>query len=81
MIFLKNNSIKNIQCTTKKIVSFNVIFHLISFNFDKVIFIHNLLCLFPTIATLALGSRPRQGLAKVQAKSEARESHFMLSKG
>jgi hypothetical protein len=31
-----------------------------------------------TVATLALGSRPRQGLAKVRAKREARESHFML---
>ncbi len=31
------------------------------------------------IATLALGSRPRQGLAKVRAKCEGRESHFMLS--
>jgi predicted acyl esterase len=30
------------------------------------------------VATLALGSWPRQGLAKVRAKSEARESHFML---
>ncbi len=30
------------------------------------------------VATLALGSRPRQGLAKVRAKKEARESHFML---
>jgi hypothetical protein len=32
------------------------------------------------ITTLALSLRPRQGLAKVQAKSEARESHFMLPK-
>jgi hypothetical protein len=31
-----------------------------------------------TVATLAMGSWPRQRLAKVQAKSEARESHFML---
>jgi hypothetical protein len=31
-----------------------------------------------TVATLALGLRPNQGLAKVRAKSEARESHFML---
>jgi hypothetical protein len=30
------------------------------------------------VTTLALGSRPKQGLTKVQAKSEARESHFML---
>jgi len=30
------------------------------------------------VTTLALGSRPRQGLAKVRAKSEAQESHFML---
>jgi len=30
------------------------------------------------IATLALGLQPRQGLAKVRAKSETRESHFML---
>ncbi len=27
------------------------------------------------------GSRPRQGFAKVQIKSEARESHFMLPGG
>jgi len=31
------------------------------------------------VATLVLGSRPRQGFAKVWANSEARESHFMLS--
>jgi len=31
------------------------------------------------VATLTLGSQPRQGLAKVQAKSEAQESHFMFS--
>jgi hypothetical protein len=31
-----------------------------------------------TIATLALGWRPKQGLAKVQAKNEAQESYFML---
>ncbi len=30
------------------------------------------------VATLTLGSRPRQGLTKVQAKSEAQKSHFML---
>jgi len=30
------------------------------------------------VTTLALGSWPRQGLTKVHAKSEARESHFML---
>jgi hypothetical protein len=30
------------------------------------------------VTTLALGSRPKQGFAKVWAKSEARESHFML---
>jgi hypothetical protein len=30
------------------------------------------------IATLALGSQPRQRLAQVWAKSETRESHFML---
>jgi hypothetical protein len=28
--------------------------------------------------TLALGSRPKQGLAKVRAKSEAQESHCMF---
>ncbi len=32
------------------------------------------------VVTLTLGSRPRQGLAKVWAKSEARESHFMFLK-
>jgi hypothetical protein len=31
-----------------------------------------------SIATLALGSRPRQGLAKARVKREAQESHFML---
>jgi hypothetical protein len=31
------------------------------------------------VTTLTLGSQPRQGFAKVQAKREARESHFMLS--
>ncbi len=30
------------------------------------------------VATLTLGSRPIQGLAKVRAKYEAQESHFML---
>jgi len=30
------------------------------------------------VATLLLGSRPRQGLARVKAKREARESHLML---
>ncbi len=30
------------------------------------------------VTTLALGLRPRQGLAKAQAKYEAQESHFML---
>jgi len=32
------------------------------------------------VATLVLGSRPRQGLVKVQAKSEAWESHFHVPK-
>ncbi len=31
------------------------------------------------VATLALGLQPRQGLARVRAKREARESHFMFS--
>jgi hypothetical protein len=30
------------------------------------------------VMTLALGSRPWQGIAKVRAESEAQESHFML---
>jgi hypothetical protein len=30
------------------------------------------------VKTLAMGLQPMQGLAKVQAKSEAWESHFML---
>jgi len=30
------------------------------------------------VVTLTLGSQPRQGLAKVWAKKEAQESHFML---
>jgi hypothetical protein len=31
-----------------------------------------------SVATLALGSRPKQGLVKVRAKREAQESHTML---
>jgi hypothetical protein len=31
------------------------------------------------VATLALGSRPKQGLAKLRAKKEARKSCRMLS--
>jgi len=31
-----------------------------------------------SIITLALGSRPSQGLVRVQAKREARESHLMF---
>jgi hypothetical protein len=31
------------------------------------------------VTTLTLGSQPRQGLVKVWAKREARESHLMLS--
>jgi hypothetical protein len=34
----------------------------------------------PDVVTVALGSQPRQGLTKVWAKGEARESNFMLSK-
>jgi hypothetical protein len=30
------------------------------------------------VMTLTLGLRPKQGLAKAQAKSETQESHFML---
>jgi hypothetical protein len=32
----------------------------------------------PDVATLALGSQPKQGLVKVWVDNEARESHFML---
>jgi hypothetical protein len=32
----------------------------------------------PSVATLTLGSRPRQWLTRVRTKKEARESHFML---
>jgi len=39
-----------------------------------------MLFLTTIITTLALGSLQRQGLMKVRAKREARESHFMLSK-
>jgi uncharacterized membrane protein len=37
-----------------------------------------MICLCRTVATLTLGSQPKQWLAKVRAKSEARESHFMF---
>jgi hypothetical protein len=36
-------------------------------------------CCSYVVTTLTLGSWPKQGLTKVRAKSEARESHFMLS--
>jgi hypothetical protein len=44
--------------------------------------IFNIANLFYTIgvATLTLGSRPKQWLVKVRAKNEAQESHFMLSR-
>jgi hypothetical protein len=32
----------------------------------------------PFIVTLTLGWQPKEGLAKVWAKREARESHFMF---
>jgi hypothetical protein len=32
------------------------------------------------VATLILGSQPKQGLAKVWAKREVQESHLMLPK-
>jgi hypothetical protein len=31
-----------------------------------------------SVATISLGAQPKQGLARVWAKGEARESHFML---
>jgi hypothetical protein len=34
--------------------------------------------LHKSVVTLTLGSQPKQGLAKVRAKSEAWESYFML---
>jgi hypothetical protein len=37
----------------------------------------NIMC----VTTLTLGSRPKQGLAKVWAKNETQESHFMLMGG
>jgi len=33
-----------------------------------------------SVATLALGLQPKQGLVKVRAKYEAQESHSMFSK-
>ncbi len=43
---------------------------------------HNLISHEPSpkgnVTILTLSSRPKQGLAKVRAKSEAQESHFML---
>jgi hypothetical protein len=38
-------------------------------------------CVCINVATLALGSRPRQRLVKVRAKREAQESHFMFPGG
>ncbi len=39
---------------------------------------YNLSVMMGNVTSLALGSQPRQGLAKVQAKKEARESHLMF---
>jgi hypothetical protein len=39
----------------------------------------NIFSFFPFVATLALGSQPRQGLARLWAKKEAHESHHMLT--
>jgi hypothetical protein len=38
----------------------------------------NIFSFFPFVATLALGSQPRQGLARLRAKKKAQESHHML---
>jgi hypothetical protein len=46
----------------------------ISSNGSKEVITHNI----EAITTLALGSRPRQRFAKVRAKCEGQESHFML---
>jgi hypothetical protein len=46
--------------------------------FHKLIFFVGPCPIGDSVTTLTLGSRPRQRLAKVQAKSEAQESHFML---
>jgi hypothetical protein len=37
-----------------------------------------LACKYQIVVTLALGSQSRQGFARVRAKKEAQESHFML---
>jgi hypothetical protein len=67
---------------TNKVLYFSITL-LVMFNME----IHQVLMLckilFPLVSnvvTLTLGSQPRQGLAKVQAKSEARESHFMFAR-
>jgi hypothetical protein len=39
----------------------------------------NMLVKTLTVAIVALGLQPRQGLARVAGQEEARESHFMLS--
>jgi len=39
---------------------------------------YNLGVMMANVTSLALGSQPKQGLAKVQAKKEAHESHFMF---
>jgi hypothetical protein len=49
----------------------------ICYSFNKWPKVYVWLC----VATLTLGLWPRQGLAKVRTKSEARESHFMLLGG
>ncbi len=54
-----------------------------SYDINKGFFLHlAIFVYFPNskvpITTLALGLRPRQGLSKVRANSEAQESHFML---
>jgi hypothetical protein len=43
--------------------------------FDNIL---NTIKTFTYVATLTLGLRPKQGLARARAKREAQESHFML---
>ncbi len=64
-MIVKQRKLKCIECTNKRDELYDVPIYCTKFlKYD--------------VATLVLGSRPRQRLTKVQAKSEARKSYFMF---
>jgi hypothetical protein len=59
-----------------KLLIYPLVHHYIIISIVYECYLHN----FIFVATLALGSWPKQGLARLRAKKEAWESHHMLPK-